>query len=502
VDDNLHWHNNNDPSVFFCGRPTSAIRPPARPAAFGPVRDCSLTSCLNDRQTRHASNFQDALMESLIVYLIAFVLILVTVIPYVLKMKKKERAAAEAVEKGKLMSGGPQAQHPHIDITKCIGCGTCVSACPEGDVLAVVSGKAMIVNGYKCVGHGLCAEACPVGAIEIVMASPSVSDDRPVLSEHYETNVAGVFIVGELGGMALIKNAVSQGRDCLAHIAERAASMPQADRGGAIVDVLIIGAGPAGISASLAAIQHKLSYVTLEQDDIGGTVRQYPRQKLVMTSPVELPLYGKFKKLEISKESLLELWSDVFAKTGVKVNTREKVLDVKCSGGFFTVQSSAAVYQAYHVVLALGRRGTPRKLGAPGEECDKVYYRLIEADHYKNCQVLVVGGGDSAVEAAMGLAVQQGNKVTLSYRGAEFTRIKDRNAKRLQQFQQEGRLDVLMQSNVVDIRSTEVDVEVGGERRTLPNDYLWVFAGGEAPTAFLQKIGIRIGAKTVTADTV
>lgn len=437
-------------------------------------------------------------METTLILIVFFLLALLTVIPYVRSMRKKEAQAKKLQEEGKLMSGKPQAQHPHIDVSRCIGCGTCVSACPEGDVLAVVNGKAAIVNGYKCIGHGLCAEACPVGAIEIVMASPSVSADLPMLSPNYETNVSGLFIIGELGGMALIKNAVNQGRDCIAHIAERVrtVSPPSEEH----YDVAIIGAGPAGISASLAAIQNKLRYVTIEQDDIGGTVRQYPRQKLVMTSPVELPMYGKFKKLEITKEALLEFWDEVFQKAGLKIRTQEKVTDIKKEDELFRIVTTNGEHRARCVVLALGRRGTPRKLGVDGESLDKVYYRLIEADHYKNNDLLIVGGGDSAVEAAMGLAVQQGNRVTLSYRGDAFTRIKDRNAKRLDQFVNEKRLTLLLKSQVKKIERESVVIGTGSGEQTLRNDYVWVFAGGEPPNAFLEKVGIQIGPKTLGAE--
>ena len=438
-------------------------------------------------------------METLITILVVLILVPLTVVPYIRKMKRKEREAHEAREKGKVMSGKPQAQHPHIDITKCIGCGTCVTACPEGDVLAVIGGKSTIINGYKCIGHGLCADACPVGAIEIVMATPSASADMPVLTSEYETSIPNLFIVGELGGLALIKNAVNQGRDCVNAISAKMKMNPAAYRSsGSIVDVLIVGAGPAGISASLCAIQNKLSYLTLEQDDIGGTVRQYPRQKLVMTSPVELPMYGKFKKIEITKEALLELWEDVFRRCGLKVQTQEKVQEIIPEAGGFRVVSTKGEYHAQHVILALGKRGTPRKLGAEGEHLEKVYYRLIEADHYKNNHILVVGGGDSAVEAAMGLATQEGNNVVLSYRGNNFSRIKDRNAKRIQEWVERKKIELLFQSNVKKITPESVHIDVQNELRELRNDYVWIFAGGEPPTAFLQKIGVKMGTTDVT----
>ncbi|MCB2204039.1 NAD(P)-binding domain-containing protein [bacterium] len=437
-------------------------------------------------------------MEGFLIFLIFVVLVFVTTIPYMRRVRRRERDAREAAERGKLHSGGPQAQHPHIDISKCIGCGTCADACPEGDVLGIIAGKAAIINGHKCIGHSLCAEACPVGAIEIVMANPGISADMPQLTGEYETNVPGMFIVGELGGLALIKNAVNQGRDVVDIIAQRCADSETPED---VQDVCIVGAGPGGISASLRCIEKNLQYVTLEQDVLGGTVAKYPRQKLVMTSPVEFPMHGKFKSLEISKESLLEFWNSVFEKSGLAVREKEKVETItRGDDGVFTVQTADGSYRARHVVLALGRRGTPRKLGVPGEELPKVMYSLIEADAYTNKHILVVGGGDSAVEAAMGLAHQKGNHVTISYRKPEFSRIKERNAQRVQECIDARMLDVLYSSNPIEIREDSVLIEIDGEQRELKNDFVWVFAGGIPPNAFLEKAGVVLGPRDLTRE--
>ncbi len=440
-------------------------------------------------------------MESFLTFLVFAVLVFVTVTPYMKMVKKREARAREAAKKGALHSSGPRSQHPHIDIGQCIGCGACVDACPEGDVLGVIGGKAAIINGHKCIGHSLCAEACPVGAIEIVMARPSIGADMPALTDEYETNVPGMFIVGELGGLALIKNAVNQGRDCIDVIAARLAMHPPPSDDADIVDVCIVGAGPGGISASLRAIERKLRYLTLEQDEVGGTVAKYPRQKLVMTSPVELPMHGRFKKLEIGKEELLAFWTEVFDKSGLQVRTKERVEGiVRGDDGIFAVTTTAGVHRARHVVLALGRRGTPRKLEITGEEHPKVMYSLIEADAYVNSRILVVGGGDSAIEAAMGLAHQRGNVVTLSYRKAEFSRIKERNAQRIADCVQRGMLEVVFNSMPVEIRDEEVVLEVDGAERLLPNDYVWVFAGGIPPNDFLVKCGIALGPRDLTKE--
>jgi len=439
-------------------------------------------------------------MDSLITFVIAGAICLVFLLSYTKQLKARERRAEEAAKKGAVYSAGPSAQHPHIDANACIGCATCTTVCPEGDVLAMLGGKAVIVFGYKCIGHSLCAEACPVGAITMVMASAGMSADLPVLSPQGETNVANLFIAGELGGMALIKNAINQGRDCVDTVASRINALRDGSSSDTW-DLLIVGAGPAGISASLRAIELKLRYVTIEQDEVGGTVAKYPRQKLVMTSPVDLPLHGKFKKLELSKEELIAFWNSILRRVDFKVRTGEKIEDIrKGEDGIFTVVSNKEQYRARSVILCLGRSGNPRKLGVKGEELPKVMYRLIEADHYINKQILVVGGGDSAVEAAMGLANQKGNKVTLSYRREAFARIKERNAQRIEEHMRSGKVTVLFNSMPTEFRSDAAVLQVHNETRVIPNDYVWIFAGGEPPRAFLEKIGVQLGNRDMTLE--
>jgi putative YpdA family bacillithiol system oxidoreductase len=440
-------------------------------------------------------------MDTLITYGIGGLICLFFLMGYLKSLKKKETRAREAAEKGKLFSEGPKAQHPHIDNNYCIGCGTCTSVCPEGDVLAMIGGKAVIVNGHKCIGHGLCADACPVGAITMVMASPSMAADMPYLTPEYETTVPNLFIVGELGGLALIKNAVNQGRDCVDTIAGRLKANGAAQSVPGVHDLLVIGAGPAGISASLRAIENKLNYLTIERDEIGGTVAKYPRQKLVMTSPVEFPMYGKFKKMQLSKENLLAFWDMILNRADFNVSTGEKVEDVKRGeDGIFNVTTVNNQYRARAVILALGKAGEPRKLGVKGEELPKVMYRLIEADHYINKKILVVGGGDSAIEAAMGLACQTGNQVTVCYRSERFSRIKERNANRIEDFMRSGKLKVLFNSNPVEFKAESVVLEVNGSRQEIPNDFVWIFAGGTPPNGFLKKIGVGFGARDLTLE--
>ncbi|MGA8222484.1 MAG: NAD(P)-binding domain-containing protein [Candidatus Acidiferrales bacterium] len=439
-------------------------------------------------------------MDTLIAFVIATAVLLFFMSRYMKEMKQAQTRAHEAAEKGKLRSDGPQAQHPHIDATYCIGCAACTAVCPEGDVLAMLGGKAVIVNGYKCIGHGLCAEVCPVGAITMVMAKPSMGADMAYLTSEYETTIPNLFIVGELGGLALIKNAIGQGRDCVDTIAKRIASAPGGQSLPDVHDVLVVGAGPAGISASLRAIEKKLKHVTMDEGEIGGTVAKYPRQKLVMTSPVEFPMYGKFKKTELTKEELIDFWNKVLGHVDFNFHRGERVLDVKrACDGIFTVATSKSEYRAHAVVLALGRTGTPRKLGVKGEELPKVMYRLIEADHYVNKRILIVGGGDSAIEAAMGLAHQVGNKVTLSYRKENFTRIKERNSQRIADCIRSGKVNVIFESNPVEFKQSCVILDVRGVQQEIPNDYVWIFAGGEPPNAFLKKIGVGFGVRDMTS---
>ncbi len=431
--------------------------------------------------------------ETLITIVITVVLILVTVIPYTRKFRKKEEKAREKFKKMKV-SGLDEAltMHPHIDANLCIGCGVCLRACPEGEVLGLIEGKAVLIHGAKCVGHGLCAEACPVGGIELMMAKPGRSADLPIIDGNFETTVKGMFIVGELGGMGLIKNAISQGKKVIEHIS----TLPSASRDD-MVDVAIIGAGPSGLTAGLSAQEKNLRYLILEQGDIGGTILQYPRAKIVMTNPVELPLWGKLKFTEASKEQLLELWNAIIEKTKLKISTNEKVNNIQFADSEFTLTTTTKQVKARYVVLALGRRGTPRKLGVPGEERSKVTYRLIDAATYNKDHILVVGGGDSAIEAAIGLASQNNNIVTLSYRKNEFSRIKERNKNHIEDFVSRKKITLIFNSDVKEIREDSVLLLTQNGEQELKNSYVFIFAGGELPNEFLKKIGIQMHTQMV-----
>ncbi|MDQ7053301.1 MAG: NAD(P)-binding domain-containing protein [candidate division KSB1 bacterium] len=430
-------------------------------------------------------------MAQILIYAFSIGLTLLIPVIYYRNYKRKVRIAREKLQRATTLGlTEPISLHPKIDPNRCIGVGGCVKACPEGEILGIIDGRAELVSPSKCIGHGACQLACPVDAISLVFGTERRGVEIPYVKPNFETNVEGIFIAGELGGMGLIRNAITQGAEAIDYIAE---SLRDRDPG--MFDVAIIGAGPAGIAATLEAEKHGLRYLTLEQDDIGGTVLSYPRQKLVMTQPMDIPLWGKFKRRAITKEELIELWMEILQKTGVDIRTFEKVQDIDREDGAYQIISSKGEYLARRVLLAIGRRGTPRKLGVPGERSPKVAYKLIEPEQYQRKKVLVVGGGDSAVEAALSLADQPGTDVTLSYRRAAFTRIREENYDRIHEAMSRDRVHVLYESRVLEIQPTSVLIEKQGTEFVIDNDYVFVFIGGELPFQFLQRIGIQIEMK-------
>ncbi|MBI5214697.1 MAG: NAD(P)-binding domain-containing protein [Ignavibacteriae bacterium] len=436
-------------------------------------------------------------MESLITLLIFLVLLLLVGVPYWRRTILHRKQAEEAREKNvKVGLHEPVTLHPRIDVMTCIGCGSCVRACPE-DVLGIVDGRAAVVHGARCIGHSLCADACPVNGITMTFGTPKQGMEIPFYDENFMTNIAGLYIVGELGGVGLIRNAFEQAKKAIEHIAT--SNTPSLQNSNTTFDVAIIGAGPAGISAALSAKEKELTHIVLEQDDFGGSVLHYPRQKLVLTSPVELPLYGKLKYSEISKEDLLVLFNSLIKNHELNIQPKQKVEAITKEETFFTVRTSTQTITARNVVLALGRRGSPRKLGVPGEQLPKVYYKLIEAESYNNKHLLVVGGGDSAVEAAIGLARQKGNTVTLSYRRESFVRLKEKNEQRIQEMIHAGKIHALFNSEVMEITSESAIIkEQSNLIHNIKNDVVFIFAGGELPAEFLKKIGVQLRTKEST----
>lgn len=420
--------------------------------------------------------------------------IVLTIVVAILRARRHRRN--KKILKKNIATGmaEPASLHPVIDPGQCVGCGACVSACPEGDVLGMVDGQAALINPTKCIGHGACRVACPFHAITLVFGTATRGMDIPLVGENFETNIPGIFIAGELGGMGLIRNAATQGKQAIEAIAKLKGIGKGKD-----LDVVIVGAGPAGFSASLSAMEKKLRYVTLEQESLGGTVFQYPRGKVVMTAPVNLALVGKVKLRETTKEALLNMWKAIENKTGVKIRYREKMENIAADGEGFVVTTTKGSYRTRAVLLAIGRRGTPRKLGVPGEELPKVVYNLIDAEQYRGKHVLVVGGGDSALEAALSIAAEKNTTVTLSYRSEAFSRVKEKNRQQLDKAQKQKRVNVQLSSNVKQITADKVMLEAQGKVLELKNDGVIVCAGGILPTPFLKQIGIQVDTKYGTA---
>jgi len=434
----------------------------------------------------------EVILENIVAYSIILAVIFIVLFIYLRSYKKRTKITTQKIERAKELGfHEPVSLHPVVDLETCIGSGACVAACPEKDILGIVSGQAHTINASRCVGHGACFHACPMQAITLCIGTEKRGVDLPHVSPEFETNIPGIFIAGELGGMGLIKNAVEQGKQAVEYLSKKIKSNHKAQ-----YDVAIIGAGPAGIAATLSAAKAGIRYLTLEQDSLGGTVFNFPRAKVIMTSSMELPLYGKVKLSETSKTELLDLWMEAIAKNNIKINEQEKVIDVEKDGDLFRVKTSKDVYTTRTILLSIGRRGSPRKLGVPGENKEKVAYRLLEPELIHNKKVLVVGGGDSAVENALLLA-DEGNDVTLSYRNDSFARLKPKNLERVGSAIQKKTVRAIFNSNVKEIKEDSVLLAVDGEENfmSLQNDLIYIFAGGELPTKFLEKIGIRITKK-------
>jgi thioredoxin reductase (NADPH) len=427
------------------------------------------------------------LFDSQLALIYPLILLLIWLVYAVIQRRQQSRSAA--IWEDNLQAGltEPMSLHPVINPLRCIGSSSCVSACPEGNVIGMLDGKASLIDPTRCIGHGACAAACPHGAIELVFGTARRGVDIPLLDEQFQTSVPGIYIAGELGGMGLIRNAVTQGKQAMEAIAARTSVKQYSG-----LQVVVIGAGPAGLSAALTARSSGLRCKVLEQDSLGGTIAHYPRGKVVMTQPVNLPLVGKLQFTRVSKEKLIDFWSGVLKQHPLDIETGVRVEHVEGSAdkGFDVLCADGTRIRTASVLLAIGRRGTPRRLDVAGEDQTKVVYRLIDPEQYQGQRVLVVGGGDSALEAAASLAQQPGCQVTLSYRSKAFSRARSRNREQVEAAQEEGRLQVLLESQVMEIESDRVVLTMQGETLVLANDIVIIAAGGLMPTPFLERMGV------------
>lgn len=432
--------------------------------------------------------------DNLLYFLLFGLPLLSFILIYSILQKRKTKKALAKIEEAKEAGlTEPASLHPDIDPNICLGCATCVTACPEGQILGLIKKKAVLVSPTSCIGHGACKEACPTDAITLVFGTERRGVEIPLVNPEFETSVPNLFIAGELGGMGLIKNAIAQGQQAVQAIAKRK------QHGKNELDIIIVGAGPSGLSAALAAKEKKLRYCVLEQDTVGGTVAHYPRGKIVMTQPAKLPIVGKFQYREASKEELVKFWTEVVTTQKLKISTGQNVSAIEKTNNGFIVKTQNKEYTTQTVLLTMGRRGTPRKLGVPGEELPKVVYRLTDPEQYQGQHVLTVGGGDSALEAALAVAEQPGGSSTLIYRGDAFSRAKAKNRDRVDAAVADGSLNLHFNCNVKNITKHDVELIQGKKVFSIKNDAIIVCAGGVLPTPFLKKIGIHVEEKFGTA---
>lgn len=413
--------------------------------------------------------------------------------------RKKENVAKRVADDIKAMGDVVAASlSPSINLDACIGSGACVSACPEKVVIALVSGQAALVNPLGCIGHGACATACPVTAIKLVFGTKTRGVELPVVDANFQTNRPGVYIAGELGGMGLIRNAAIQGRQAAEHIITGSAERGTRRGVNGAHDVLVVGAGPAGISATLRLMQAGLDVLLVDREGFGGTILHYPRAKVVMTGVLELPIFGKVPRRQLSKEELVSVWQDIRETTRPPMVIGELVTRIDPrEDGMWTVVSDKAVRHAANVILALGGRGSPQKLGVPGEERGKVAYRLLEPKEFGGKHVLVVGGGNSAVESAVSLADEGGcASVSISYRRSEFARCRAENRRRIADHITSGAVRPFFGTEVTDIGEHRVTLRDGsGRQQQIPNDAAIIQIGGTPPGQLLKSLGIELTTK-------
>lgn len=378
---------------------------------------------------------------------------------------------------------------PKVDVEACISCGSCYGSCPKDVLKGNEHGKSTVVNPNSCTaleGCAVCEQGCPTGAIRVTTAPLTRTVERPDIDEHNEAKIPGLFFGGEVIGAALIKSAINHGHQAVTYVDEKKPKVPTAP-----YDIIIVGAGPGGLGAALEAKRRGMRYLLLERDTVASTIKNYPRDKAVLAEPVKVPLYGMLPMMDAEKETLIEVWQTIVRKTGLEVHEHEEVTDVRRQNDVFTVKTVKGEYQGAYVLLTIGTRGNPRKLGVPGEEPGRVCYNLIDAAEWAGKHVVVVGGGDSAIEAAVALAKQPGTTVTLSYRKSGFSRVKKRNQEAIEEMRAAGRIELLFESSVPEVRATTVLAQLASGERELRCDQVFALIGADAPKAWIEKLGVQ-----------
>jgi thioredoxin reductase len=440
------------------------------------------------------------LVETVISWAVVGGIILFFLLPHIIKTRRNAKLAKEAQEKSaETLNERPHIKRPQIDTGLCIGCGTCVKKCPESGVLAVIGGKSNLVNIDGCVGHGICESSCPVGAITLGTGESDQALEIPLLDKTFQSSIPGIYIIGELRGLPLIRNAVNQATTAVRSIKPR----PRNTHDNSTYDVIIVGAGPAGLTAALAATEKGLRYLLIDEHGVGGTIRLYPENKLTLTTPVVLPLFGKLSQHEYKKEDLVALWETLHERYSLKTLLLHRLDNILQKDHVFTVEVAPIkdleknqIFHAQNIVLALGRRGSPIRLEIPGEDLSKVVYTISDARTYAQQNVLVVGGNDTAIETAVELAQQEGTTVTLSHKEDSFTSIRKRSSVLLNKMVKTGRINVLYNSTVTEIRDKDVCLKLTEETTLIPNDFVFICLGRNSPVDWIRKLGIKFGAET------
>jgi len=442
-------------------------------------------------------------MDSLIPYnllisLIGAFIFLVVILPFVRREIKKKQKAKQLINRiipvskltekdiSRIESRHPTGKkmYPAINRSICVGCGTCVLTCKKKETLFIIDGKSVLVNPLVCDCCGDCEKACPMGANQLIEYGRRMKVLVPQIDENYETNIKGIYIIGSLSGAGLIKEAINQGRSVLNHIMKDV--FPDK-----LPHVLIIGAGPAGLSALLSCRKFGLSATCLEKEETANTIKNFPKKKLVMAEPVEMPLYGPLWIGQTTRERLLEVWDKILKATKAPVTTGTKLETIVKREEKFVVHASGKEYVCDKIILALGTRGEPRKLNVPGEKLPKVFYSLIDAHEFAGSAVTIVGAGDAALESALAL-LNQGCGITLIVRGDGFPKAKGRNREKIATAIERGYVQAFFESAVKEIKPKSIVISTPEKTLEIENDHVFVMIGGELPFALLERIGVRI----------